>query len=83
MYRQYKKELEKQRGLKCDTPTFRETEVDILLPVADEYLGKMAVQGKVDMLSILRDELAYEGGAASHVFVVLGASVSTLCVVSP
>ncbi|CAG2202422.1 G6PD [Mytilus edulis] len=34
----------------------------------------MAVQGKVDMLSILRDELAYEGGAASHVFVVLGAS---------
>ncbi|XP_076117415.1 glucose-6-phosphate 1-dehydrogenase-like [Mytilus galloprovincialis] len=75
MYRQYKKEfIEKQRGLKCDTPTFRETEVDILLPVADEYLGKMAVQGKVDMLSILRDELAYEGGAASHVFVVLGAS---------
>lgn len=71
MYRKYRQQLLLEN---TDTPTFVKPEVEIKLPVADEHL-KME-QGKVDMLSILRDELSYEAGGASHVFVVMGASVS-------
>ena len=72
MYRKYRQQLLLEKT--GHTPTFVKPEVEIKLPVADEHL-KME-QGKVDMLSILRDELCYESGGASHVFVVMGASVS-------
>lgn len=71
MYRQYKKKIVDQE--KRNT-RLAKTEVEIKLPVADEQFTNMEDEGEVDGLSILRGELAYEGGGASHVFVVMGAS---------
>lgn len=75
MYREYTIRLSNAKVGK-DTPPFRLNEQHGSLPV----LGKetrMAAREKLDALSLLREGLQFEGTGASHVFVILGASVST------
>lgn len=73
MYREYKQKLD-EIGKK-DTPPSRMSKHQGSLPVFGKQT-RMADREKLDALSLLREGLRYEGTGASHVFVILGASVS-------
>lgn len=73
MYREYKQKLH-EIGNK-DTPPSRMSKHQGSLPVFGKQT-RMADREKLDALSLLREGLRYEGTGASHVFVILGASVS-------
>lgn len=73
MYREYKQKLD-EMGNK-DTPPLRTSKHQGSLPVFRKQT-RMADREKLDALSLLREGLRYEGTGASHVFVILGASVS-------
>lgn len=73
MYREYKQKLD-EIGEK-DTPPSRMSKHQGSLPVFGKQT-RMADREKLDALSLLREGLRYEGTGASHVFVILGASVS-------
>lgn len=60
---------------KKDTPPSRMSKHQGSLPVFGKQT-RMADREKLDALSLLREGLRYEGTGASHVFVILGASVS-------
>lgn len=49
---------------------------DHFLYSGSKQVTRMADREKLDALSLLREGLRYEGTGASHVFVILGASVS-------
>ena len=70
MYREYKQKLAEK-----DTPPFRMSRQHGSFPVGKHT--RMAEREKLDVLSLLREGLKYGGTGASHVFVILGASVST------
>ena len=70
MYREYKQKLAEK-----DTPPFRMSRQQHgSFPVGKHT--RMAEREKLDVLSLLREGLKYGGTGASHVFVILGASVS-------
>lgn len=73
VYREYKQKLD-EIGKK-DTPPSRMSKHQGSLPVFGKQT-RMADREKLDALSLLREGLRYEGTGASHVFVILGASVS-------